>query len=161
MIKPTIHSGPEVLAEFAKECEEALLTEVQCEFVYPSGCGLQCWPIDDIKNQNQDFLKNLNGRANVYAIFVRQNPSNAWNLVYVGQRKSANLRERLTQHLIRKSAQTGSMLEDVKSAVAEGKEIGVSCIKVEPESLRLFVEETIIRSLERKPPWNKHGTGPL
>ena len=49
------------------------------------------------------------------------------------------------------------MLEAVKTAVAAGQEIGVSFIKVEPESLRLFVEETIIAKHKTELPWNTHG----
>jgi hypothetical protein len=49
------------------------------------------------------------------------------------------------------------MLEAVKTLVTSGQEIGVSFIKVEPESLRLFVEETIIAKHKNELPWNTHG----
>jgi hypothetical protein len=80
-----------------------------------------------------------------------------WSTVYVGERKSSGLRERITQHLITKDHRTGSMLKAVKTAVAAGQKIGVSFIMVEPESLRLFVEETIIAKHKNKLPWNTHG----
>ncbi|WP_157598142.1 MULTISPECIES: hypothetical protein [unclassified Rhizobacter] len=67
------------------------------------------------------------------------------------------MRDRLTQHLITKHDQTGSMLEAVKTAVAAGEKIGISFIKVHPESLRLFVEETIIATRKDRLPWNTHG----
>jgi len=49
------------------------------------------------------------------------------------------------------------MLEAVKAAVSAGEEIGVSLIKVQPESLRLYVEETIISMHKERLPWNTHG----
>lgn len=67
------------------------------------------------------------------------------------------LRERITQHLIAKDSRTGSMLEVAKKAVADGYDIGLSFIKVQPESLRLFVEEAIIAKHKNKLPWNTHG----
>ncbi len=63
----------------------------------------------------------------------------------------------MTQHLIAKDHRTGSMLEAVKTAVAAQQKIGVSFIKVQPESLRLFVEETIIAKHKDELPWNTHG----
>jgi len=49
------------------------------------------------------------------------------------------------------------VLEKVKTAVSNGDEIGISFIKVEPEPLRLFVEETIIAKHREELPWNTHG----
>ncbi|HEX8962149.1 MAG TPA: hypothetical protein VF801_04015, partial [Rhodocyclaceae bacterium] len=154
---PPTHTGPHGLAEFADECASALLSEPQYNFSFPVGCSLQNWPIAEIKAANEDFLKSLRGRANVYALFVRRSSAAQWLPVYVGERKSAGLRDRLTQHLITKHEQTGSMLEAVKTAVAAGEEIGISFIKVHPESLRLFVEETIIAKHKEKLSWNIHG----
>ena len=152
-----IHTGPDGLADFAKECALSLFAAVEHEFKFPAGCSLQYWPIPEIKAANEPFLKSLRGRANVYAFFVRRTGSEDWLPVYVGERKSAALRDRLTQHLISKSHQTGSMLEAVKTAVAGGDSIGLSLIKVQPESLRLFVEESIIAAHKDTLPWNTHG----
>jgi len=49
------------------------------------------------------------------------------------------------------------MLEAVKTAVADGNKIAISYIKVKPESLRLYVEETIIARRKKTLPWNTHG----
>jgi len=157
MPTPTL-SGPSGLAEFAKSCAQALFAEVPHQFIFPAGCNLQHWPVGEIKSSNETFLKTLRHRANVYALSVRPSGENQnWRPVYVGERKSAGLRDRITQHLITKDHRTGSMLEAVKTAVAAGQEIGVSFIKVEPESLRLFVEETIIAKHKNELPWNTHG----
>lgn len=156
-METSLHTGPEGLQRFAEECAKEILAGVQHEFSYPKGCSLQNWPIPEIKAANDRFLKSLRGRANVYALYVRRTKSDAWLPVYVGERKSTGLRDRLTQHLICKHHQTGSMLEAVKTAVSAGESIGISFIKVQPESLRLFVEETIIATHKKDLPWNTHG----
>ncbi len=154
---PTL-PGPPGLAEFAESCAQALFSGQPHKFVFPDGCTLKHWPVEEIKAANETFLKTLRHRANLYALFVR--PSGAcgtWSAVYVGERKSAGLRDRITQHVIDKDRRTGSMLENVKAAVAAGQEVGVSLINVQPESLRLFVEETIIAKHKNELPWNTHG----
>jgi len=154
---PPTHTGPEGLVEFAKQCSSALLAGVQHEFRFPPGCSLTHWPVAEIKSINAVLLGSLRRRGNVYALYVRGAGEKAWLPVYVGQRKSANLRERISHHLITKNEQTGSMLAAVKTAVAAGDSIGISLIKVEPESLRLFVEEMIIALNKSTLPWNTHG----
>ena len=77
--------------------------------------------------------------------------------MYVGERKADGLRSRITEHLIKKDHKTGSKLAEIQAAVANGLEIGLSFIRVEPQSLRLFVEETIIVNNKSKLPWNSQG----
>lgn len=157
MTTPTF-TGPSGLAEFSETCATELFKTVQHQFTFPVGCTLQNWPIEDIKRENQKLLKSLRHSGNVYALFVRAPTEGAdWVAVYVGERKSIGLRERITQHLIDKNERTGSMLEAVKTAVASGSSIGLSFIKVQPESLRLYVEETIIAKHKSTLPWNTHG----
>lgn len=151
-------TGPTGLSEFAEACADALFAEVQYRFSYPKGSSLQNWPTEEIKAANEEFLKTLRHRGNVYAIFVRPIGENGgWRPVYVGERKSAGFRQRITEHLIDKDPRTGSMLEAVKTAVATNHEIGLSFINVQPESLRLFVEEAIIARHKEALPWNTHG----
>ena len=151
-------TGPAALSVFVKKCSHALFTRVQYQFFFPNGCSEESWPADVIKSQNAFFLKNLIRRANVYAIFIRPSESeDPWCPVYVGQRESLWLRERITQHFIKKSEKTSSMLEKIKNAVTANKEIGLSFIKIEPESLRLYVEKTIIKNNKEKLIWNTHG----
>ena len=104
----TTLSGPSGLEEFAETCAQALFSEAPHQFVFPDGCGLQHWPVDEIKSANEAFLKTLRHRANVYALSVRSLGENeSWSTVYVGERKSPGLRERITQHLITKDHRTG------------------------------------------------------
>ena len=115
---------------------------------------MQNWTVERIKAANKPFLKTLRNRGNVYAIFVRPNGKKTdWSQMYVGERKSAGLRQRITEHLIEKDDRTGSMLEAIKTAVSANHAIGLSFIKVEPESLRVFIEETIIAKHKQELPW--------
>ena len=147
--------GPEGLDEFADECASELLVDSPTQFHYPENCNFTNWPIDEIKELNDETLKSLRGAGNVYALYSRR-PDESWSVVYVGQRKSAGLRERITQHMVNKDVRTGSMLEAVKTAISDGREMAISFIQVEPESLRLYVEETIISKNKAKLKWNKH-----
>lgn len=150
--------APEGLDKFAWECSKALIIPNPTEFRYPDGCSLNYWPVNEIKAVNKAILGSLRSKGNVYALYTKDKNKNApWVPMYVGQRKSASLRERLTQHLIRKDKRTGSMLEAVKTTVANRNRIAISYIKVEPESLRLYVEETIIAKWKGRLRWNTHG----
>lgn len=149
-------NGPEGLDEFAEKCATALIVDSPAQFNYPNGANLTNWPVAEIKKMNDVLLKGLRGAGNVYALYIRR-PGDAWAVVYVGQRKSEGLRERITQHLINKDSRTGSMLEAVKTAVSDGREMAISYIHVSPESLRLYVEETIIAKRQEQLSWNTHG----
>jgi len=154
----TTFTGPSGLPGFSEICATELFKTVQHQFTFPVDCTFQNWPIADIKRANQEWLKSLRHSGNVNALFVRAPTKGAhWVAVYVGERKSIGLRERITQHLIDKNERTGSMLEAVKTAVASGSSIGISFIKVQPASLRLYVEETIIAKHKSTLPWNTHG----
>ncbi|MCW4152764.1 hypothetical protein OM427_24935 [Halomonas sp. 18H] len=150
--------GPDGLEQFADKCCEALFVPNPIEFKYPQGSSLKTWSVEEIRSLNKPVLDGLNGNANVYAIYTSNvGEQDQWAPVYVGQRKSTSLRERLVQHLITKSEHTGSVLEAVKTSVSDGHRIAISYIKVEPESLRLYVEETIISQRKAMLPWNTHG----
>lgn len=153
-----VHHGPPGLAELAEACAHDLFSRVQHEFRFPLGCSAQNWPVAEIKAANEELLRSLRNRGNVYTLFVRA-PGEAasWTKMYVGERKGAGLRDRITQHIIVKHPKTGSMLEEVKTAVSGGAAIGLSFIKVQPESLRLYVEEAIIAKHKTELPWNSRG----
>ncbi len=151
-------NGPDGLGEFAEECLSALIVSSPIEFEYPDGCSFEYWPVNEIRSHNKELLDNLRNNGNVYALYTKKTTeSSLWTPAYVGQRKSASLRERITQHLVTKNERTGSKLEDVKKAVSGGNKIAISYIKVNPESLRLYVEETIIAKRKETLPWNTHG----
>jgi len=157
-MKTPIHHGPPGLEELVEACANDLFSQVQYEFIFPTGCSLHSWPVSEIRAANDVLLRSLRNRGNVYALFVRAPGEVAsWTKMYVGERKSSGLRDRITQHLIDKHEKTGSMLEAVKTAVSNGSAIGLSFVKVQPESLRLYVEEAIIAKHKAELPWNTRG----
>lgn len=149
--------GGEDFVKFAKDCELALFDGEKYVFKFPQNCSSNNWLEDEIKKENETFLKQLKGKANIYSIFIRDADSEQeWMCKYVGQRKSEQLRDRITQHFISKGKKTGSKLNEIKKAVDEKQEIAVSFIKIHPESLRLFVEGMIIEENITKLEWNKN-----
>lgn len=150
--------GPEELLGFADRCDRALFSSGKHEFLFPTRCTGENWRADEIKELNKALLGTLKNAANVYAIFLNapaEGPE--WVAMYVGQRKASGLRERITQHLISKSHQTGSVLDRVKLAVSTGSKISLSFVNVRPDALRLYVEEVIIANHKQELQWNKHG----
>lgn len=152
------------LHDFTLKCEEQLLIKNPYEFIYPDGVrnndddeNSWCKNIPKIKQMNENLLVNLRHNANLYAIFTRDSKDDIWQVVYVGERKSEGMRDRITQHLINKNIGTGSKLDKVKEVVRSGGFIGVSFLKVQPESIRLYVEEHIINNNKDTLTWNKHG----
>jgi hypothetical protein len=152
------------LKEFAASCMTKLIVEEPYEFIYPielhNNEDEKVWKryIPIIKELNKNLLSKLRNNANLYAIYVRNSKDSNWQPVYVGERKSDGMRERITQHLINKNVGTGSKLAEVMEAVSNGRLIGVSFIKVDPESLRLYVEEYIINNSSIDTlKWNKQG----
>jgi hypothetical protein len=163
---PILNYKDNDLKEFAESCKRALLLENPYEFNYPTilknNTEERLWKecIPKIKEKNKNLLSKLRSNANLYTIYERKSKVDKWLPVYVGERKSVGMRERITQHLINKNLKTGSKLEEVKEIVRTGGKIGVSFIKIEPESLRLYVEEYIINNSSKENlnlEWNKHG----
>jgi len=152
-----IEKGPSELDDFVKKCTNELFNGKTHLFAFPDDCFSEKWPVDQIKNLNKDFLEEVNGNANIYVISIRERGTKSWKKMYVGQRKSSYMRDRMREHLIKKDDQTRSMLERIKEAVSNKKEVGISFIKVEPDSLRLFVEEMIIKANKKTLEWNSHG----
>ena len=158
MTEPQIFHGPKELVAFAATCESALFESFKHVIAYPPSANLANWPVADIQSKNEALLSTLRNAGNVYAIFVADAPKNSpWIVHYIGERKSNGLRQRLTEHLIKKNANTGSKLPEIQQSVSDGKRIAASFIKVAPEALRLYVEETIIAKHKNVLPWNTHG----
>lgn len=133
---------------------ELLAGPIAC-VAYPEGSGPTNWDDAEISRMNRDLLSSLSGRGNVYALFAGER--GRWTAMYVGERKRQKLRERMRQHLIKAHGDTGSQLANVRSAVGEGKRIGISYVLIEPEPLRHYVEECIVAaSADGELPWNKH-----
>ena len=113
----------------------------------------------EIRGINNDLFDSLPGKniGVVYTISLRKNKKGSWRKKYVG--RSKNLRKRIAQHLISCSKNTGSCLKEVKKAVHEDQEIGISWVRIKPSFLRVGVEQIIIGLEKTKDgnalPWNK------
>jgi hypothetical protein len=95
---------------------------------------------------------------NVYALWSRKIGVEAWELQYIGQRTSKQGWRRVCEHLFHVYEGTESKLKRVRQALHEGQEIGVTGILVEPDSLRLTIEDELIAIITRTKgalPWNK------
>ncbi len=110
-----------------------------------------------IGNQKKSIPKDVPKESGIYAIWVDNVAK------YVGEAK--NLRARLRAHLIYRSDKTGSKLENVKEANVNGSKISVSFMHVEPDSIRLAVEDNLIGRLRDSKTttydleWNRQSAG--
>jgi len=123
-------------------------------------------PIPVTHDDAQDLARNTHpeailGRAfNVYALWSRTHFDAPWTLMYIGERHSSACLSRLRDHLFKVGSGTKSKLEEVRKVVRAGAQMGVTVILVQPESLRLAVEEELLMQNSRfvgQLPWNKQG----
>ena len=152
--RPNCHTL-EGLRDLVRRARAELLSGPIACVAYPEGSGPENWDVDKISESNANLLKSLAGCGNVYALFVGE--CDQWTAMYVGQRKSEKLRERMRQHLVKKHKKTGSQLQQVQRAVANGQKIGISYVLIEPDALRHYMEESIIAARsDGELPWNRH-----
>jgi hypothetical protein len=97
-----------------------------------------------LKN-NQLPLSLKKSPINVYALWMRANSDEDWTLMYIGQRSRKYGWSRVAQHLFTTPSGTQSKLQQVRAAIEAGAQIGVTGILIEPDSLRLSVEEELIQ----------------
>lgn len=77
--------------------------------------------------------------------------------MYVGQRTRKMIKARLNQNLFKKPTKTQSKIDFVRTEIASGSRIGVTTVLINPDSLRLSVEDEIIANLTKEKsnlPWN-------
>lgn len=114
---------------------------------------------------NNDF-QNIKGSIpindNIYAIMVKVNiktetsiihKNNYYEVRYIG--KSNDIRKRLRSHLVYKSNETSSCLENVKKHVlgSSTKELYISTIQVIPHQLNSYVESLLLHHFNNKNVW--------
>ena len=108
---------------------------------------------------NPNTFDSILGSFNLYAIWVNANRKD-WRPMYVGQRKRQFALQRLRQHLFKCPSATASKLHFVTAERNKGHIIGVTHALVDPDSLRLAIEEEIIYRNTRQVddlPWNDKG----
>ncbi|WP_313057868.1 hypothetical protein [Pseudomonas rhodesiae] len=81
--------------------------------------------------------------VNIYALWKREE-GKTWQLMYIGQRSFKSGWSRIAEHLFKKSKSTQSKLLEVRAVIESGAEIGITAILVEPDSMRLAIEEKLI-----------------
>ena len=82
---------------------------------------------------------------NIYALWMRAKSSENWELMYIGQRSYEFGWSRVEQHLFSTPQGTQSKLQKVRNAIKAGAEMGVTGILIKPNSLRLSVEDELIK----------------
>ena len=95
---------------------------------------------------------------NLYAIWSRPKGTTCWELHYIGQRSEKYGWRRVREHLFHAYRGTESKVERVREALRAGREFGVTAMHVEPDFLRLSIEDELIRRVSRQQgalPWNK------
>jgi len=97
-------------------------------------------------------LKNIEG--NVYCIFIGR--EGIFEPVYVGERESNSIKQRLREHLIKKHAKTGSQLKNVQTTIESGYSILINTVLIKPDYLRHSLEKYIISQFKHVLIWNIH-----
>jgi hypothetical protein len=132
------------LENFLREVEASLLNEAnRIQVTYPQG-SITPWKSEELDGANKDLLSTASGNANVYAIFTAAKGSDSFSLRYIGKTSRRLARQRIRNHLIKKSAETGAKLDHVVDHVRSGGAVKISWVKIEPESLRNYIEEELI-----------------
>jgi hypothetical protein len=138
----------ETLEKYLNAVEAALLREDDRSLVLYSEGSISPWDAGQLGTANQEILGAVSGVANVYAIFAAPKNSSTFSLRHIGKTTRKLARQRVRNHLIKKNEGTGAKLEKIMAHVRSGGLVRISWVKIEPESLRNYVEEELI---------NRHG----
>ena len=96
----------------------------------------------------------VSNRPNIYIIYHREFQKVNWKPLYVGQRKSTGILQRLNNHFNKCSIGTGSKRDKLKEIIKRGDEISIKVIRVEPETLRGYFEQELIKEFKEELSWN-------
>ncbi|HCN46790.1 MAG TPA: hypothetical protein DIT18_14965 [Pseudomonas sp.] len=144
----------ESLTAYLDTIDHALLHEHQRKLVsYPKQSVLP-WDHDALIKENAMLLNELGGSANIYAIYTSQTQDSDFTLRYIGKTTRSLARQRIKNHLFNKHEKTGSKLQQIISHVSAGGYVKVSWVRIEPESLRNYLEEELINR-HRCADWNR------
>jgi hypothetical protein len=144
----------ETLEGFLSSVEAALLQEERKSLVLYPQDSISPWNTDQLDAANQKILDAISGTANVYAIFTAPNSASSFSLRYIGKTTRKLARQRIRNHLIKKHEKTGAKFQYVKTHVLSGGQIKISWLKIEPESLRNYLEEELINK-HKEADWNR------
>ena len=144
----------ETLEKFLSNVETALLLEENRSLVSYPHDSVSPWNTDQLDAANQKILDSASGIANVYAIFTAPKNSSSFSLRYIGKTTRNLARQRIRNHLIKKHEKTGAKLKDIEEHVLSGGAVKISWLKIEPESLRNYIEEELINR-HQEADWNR------
>jgi hypothetical protein len=139
---------------FVTDVEKSLLDEAnRLSVTYPQE-SIAAWDSAVFDGANELLLSSVSDDANVYAIFTAAESSDLFSLRYIGKTTRRLARQRLRNHLIKKSDETGAKLDRVVEHVRSGGSVKISWVKIDPESLRNYVEEELI-ARHQEADWNR------
>lgn len=144
----------ETLEKYLSLVEAKLLQEEIRFFVdYPEE-SVSPWNTEQLEAANNTLFTEAAGSANIYAIFTAPKNSENFSLRYIGKTTRKLARQRLRNHLIKKHEKTGAKLKNIVQHVQAGGRVKISWLKIEPESLRNYVEEELIKK-HKEADWNR------
>ncbi len=151
------------LGAFVEEVDKYLNDDVnQVQVDYPDS-SISPWDSGELLKLNEKLLSCVAGKGNVYAIFTAQAGSETYSLRYLGKSTRKLARQRIRNHLFKKHEKTGAKLNKVIEHIQRDGKIKLSWVGIDPESLRNYVEEELIRKHEESN-WNREnenrGPGP-
>ncbi len=93
----------------AKRCREELFGQTPVEFRFRPFAD---WSKNETAKNKALLSKVVKGKVNIYSLWTRDPGQKDWVPQYVGERKSGNCRQRLREHLFKKSGKVNSKLND-------------------------------------------------
>ncbi|QAY87994.1 hypothetical protein [Pseudomonas arsenicoxydans] len=132
------------LEEYVSQVEKRLLDpERRVSVSFPPN-PTKTWDGNALARVNLSILESVAGSANLYAIFTGACGEAEHSLRYFGKTTKKLARQRIRNHLFRKSEQTGSKLAQVVAHACGGGTVEIAWVEVHPESLRNYLEEELI-----------------
>lgn len=105
--------------------------------------------------QVNKFIDTQKYKPNLYGILTKFPSEKKWQLRYIGQRKSKDIKQRLYQHLVKKHESTGAQLANVTEELKNGMDISLKLMCIFPDELRHYYEERLIKEIKTLD-WNIH-----
>lgn len=147
----------ETLEKFLHVVETELLrVDGRSLVTYPK-TSVSTWDTSQLDTANKEILAAVSGNANIYAIFTAPNDSSIFLLRYIGKTTRKLARQRIRNHLIKKDKNTGAKLDKIMAHARSGGLVKIAWIKIEPESLRNYMEEELINRHEEAD-WNRENS---
>ncbi len=99
-----------------------------------------------LESNEDSLLGTLTNGVNCYAIHTKKKHED-WQLRYIGQTDCKRAKSNIMRHLVPHGDRTNAVFAKCKEAVRSGCEIGLRLIKVEPDTLRFFIQEKLVTAL--------------